>query len=220
VSPEISPARQEITETRPAFARRALPWLVLGVGLAGLTVGALVAAIVVMRVGPEATTPPTARVSSTSHDAGLLPREDAASAVALDASTDDAYAEDADTNDAQAHDAQADDAQADDAQADDAQADDAATRVAITSEDGGASEVTSPRQRTDEPRAPREGRIEVIVVPWGRVVIDGTDVGRSPYRGTLTTGPHRVEGVAGEERRARTVRVTGRGVTRVQIAIE
>jgi serine/threonine-protein kinase len=220
VSPEISPARQEITETRPAFARRALPWLVLGVGLAGLTVGALVAAIVVMRVGPEATTPPTARVSSTSHDAGLLPREDAASAVALDASTDDAYAEDADTNDAQAHDAQADDAQADDAQADDAQADDAATRVAITSEDGGASEVTSPRQRTDEPRAPREGRIEVIVVPWGRVVIDGTVVGRSPYRGTLTTGPHRVEGVAGEERRARTVRVTGRGVTRVQIAIE
>jgi hypothetical protein len=208
VSPEVSLARQEITETRPAFGRRALGWIVLGVGLAGLAAGGLIAAIVVWRLGAHAA---VSAVAAAATDAGSdAPR----AARDRDANAFDANAFDASVTDANAN---AADAGADDAGADDA----SGTSSALATSP--RIDVAAPREADRGPRttaAPREGRLEVVVVPWGRVEIDGTDVGRSPYRGTVATGSHRVEGVAGEERRTRTVRVTGRGVTRVQIAIE
>jgi hypothetical protein len=240
VSPEISPARQEITETRPAFARRALPWLVLAVAVAGLAVGALVAALVVMRTSPDA--PVAHAPASAALDAGLEIRRDAANAPALDAHADDAYAEDTNPGDADSDDADsgaADSGAADSGAADSGAADSgAADSGAADSDDADSGDVGSreappsgldgeaggardaPSTRTGGTRAPRDGRIEVIIVPWGRVEIDGRDVGRSPYRGTLATGPHRVVGVAGDQRRERTVRVTGRGVTRVSLSVE
>jgi serine/threonine protein kinase len=216
VSPEVSLARQEITETRPAFGRRALGWIVLGVGLAGLAAGGLIAAIVVWRLGAHAA---VTTVAAAATDAGSdTPR----AARDRDASAFDASAFDASVTDANAFDASVTDANAFDANAFDASVTDASgTSSALATSP--RIDVAAPREADRGPRttaAPREGRLEVVVVPWGRVEIDGTDVGRSPYRGTVATGSHRVEGVAGEERRTRTVRVTGRGVTRVQIAIE
>jgi serine/threonine-protein kinase len=212
VSADISPARQEITETRPAFTRRVLPWLVLGVGLAGLLVGALVAARIVWRLDERTPTPP-----ATSRDPIAASMPDAGN----DASAHDASTHDASTNDASTNDASTNDASTNDASTNDASANDASTSDTATSDgDETSGEIAAPRARPGEARAPREGRIEVIVVPWGRVEIDGRDVGRSPYRATIPTGPHRVVGVAGDQRRERTVRVTGRGVTRLSISME
>lgn len=220
VSPDISPARQEITETRPAFARRALPWLVLAVGLAGLTVGALVAALVVWQLGASTTSPAlidaaTPRDAATARDAAAVPPDAATqldAAMPRDAATsvDAATPLDAAVPPDAGLDAFSADAFSADARAEGRDPLDAA----------GGREATSAADTREPARAPREGRIEVIVSPWGRVEIDGRDVGRSPYRGTLTTGPHRVVGVAGDQRRERTVRVTGRGVTRVSLSME
>ncbi|MBX7194999.1 MAG: protein kinase [Sandaracinaceae bacterium] len=224
VSPELSPQRLEETETRAAFSltRRSLPLLALAVGVLGLVVGAIVAAFVVGRMGSVAP-PVTAQLTSPTATTDASVVLDAAvvdvgldASVALDAPRSDAGAPDAndrDANDRDANDRDANDRDANDRDANDRDAND---RDAFAAADAPASHD----EATHTPAAPRDGRIEVVVMPWGRVEIDGVDVGRSPYRGTVRTGPHRVAGVAGEERRTRTVRVTGNGVTRVSITIE
>ncbi len=201
VSPELTPQRLEITETRPAFSRASLPLLLLGVASVGLAVGALVAFGFVLGAGSSDDDDPSDVIAITAPDAAL---SDAP--MVVDAGVDAGRDAAVDVVDAGV---------------------DAGTEldayvgpdafVARASESA-AEETTS---STETPtRAPREGRVEVIVSPWGRVEIDGVDVGRSPYRGALGTGPHTIVGVAGDQRRSRAVRVTGRGVTRVSIAIE
>jgi hypothetical protein len=235
VSPELSPQRLEETETRAAFSlpRRSLPLLALAVGVLGLVVGAIVAAFVVGRIGgasPLGTTPLVfpAPDASALRDAAVAvdAARDLDASVALDAPMPDGGAHDAsdrdandrDANDRDANDRDANDRDTNDRDANDRDANDrdANDRDAFAAADAPASHD----EATHTPAAPRDGRIEVVVMPWGRVEIDGVDVGRSPYRGTVRTGPHRVAAVAGEERRARTVRVTGNGVTRVSITIE
>lgn len=79
-------------------------------------------------------------------------------------------------------------------------------------------DAATPRAET-APRDARDGRIEIVVVPWGRVHIDGQDMGRAPYRGRLPVGPHRVEVIAGELSAVRTVRVRAGQTARVSIAL-
>ncbi len=206
VSPEISPQRLEITETRPAFART-LPLLALGVVLVGLAIGAVVAIGFVLGAGTDrddaSTLVAPAVPDVVTLDAALL---DAGSRAQPDAFADlDAFVEVDASADPDAF----------------VQSDAHADPDAFVDVDAFVVRAHLEGPSNDPPtRAPRTGRIEVVVAPWGRVEIDGTDVGRSPFRGEVPTGTHTIVGVAGDQRRARTVRVTGRGVARVSIAIE
>jgi serine/threonine protein kinase len=63
------------------------------------------------------------------------------------------------------------------------------------------------------------GSLRVIVEPWGRVVLDGHDVGGTPYAGRVRAGEHTLEGIAGERRTRRTVRIEADETTRVTLRV-
>ena len=67
--------------------------------------------------------------------------------------------------------------------------------------------------------APEFGTLRVIVEPWGRVVLDGRDVGGTPYSGRVHAGEHAIEGVAGERRTRRSVQVEADETTRVTLRV-
>ena len=67
--------------------------------------------------------------------------------------------------------------------------------------------------------APEFGTLRVIVEPWGRVVVDGRDVGGTPYSGRVHAGEHAIEGVAGERRTRRSVQVEADETTRVTLRV-
>lgn len=78
-------------------------------------------------------------------------------------------------------------------------------------------------ERSDGARRPskaaREGSVEIVVVPWGRVIVNGVDVGRSPYRGNLPPGLHQIEVVAGDLRARRTILVRAGSRQRVSVSL-
>jgi serine/threonine protein kinase len=63
------------------------------------------------------------------------------------------------------------------------------------------------------------GSLRVIVEPWGRVVLDGHDVGGTPYAGRVRAGEHTLEGIAGERRTRRTIRIEADETTRVTLRV-
>ena len=89
-----------------------------------------------------------------------------------------------------------------------------------------ATRTDAPRARPDPPPAPRgtssrTGTVEVLVRPWGRIVIDGTTHQRETdvvYRTVLSAGEHRVTASHPQLGSAtRTVTVPADGVLRVEI---
>jgi hypothetical protein len=65
----------------------------------------------------------------------------------------------------------------------------------------------------------RDAPVEIVVVPWGQLTIDGEPVGRSPFRGRLSVGAHRVEAMAGELRTSRSFTVRGGARNRLLITL-
>lgn len=63
------------------------------------------------------------------------------------------------------------------------------------------------------------GSLRVIVEPWGRVLLDGEDVGGTPYAGRVRAGDHVLEGVAGERRTRRAIHVDADETTRITLRI-
>lgn len=63
------------------------------------------------------------------------------------------------------------------------------------------------------------GTLRIVVEPWGRVVVDGRDVGASPFSGRVRAGQRVIEGVAGQQRVRRTVLVEPDATTRVRLVV-
>lgn len=63
------------------------------------------------------------------------------------------------------------------------------------------------------------GMLRVIVEPWGRVSLDGRDVGGTPYSGRVRVGEHVLEGIAGERRRRVSVEVKADETTRITLRV-
>jgi hypothetical protein len=63
------------------------------------------------------------------------------------------------------------------------------------------------------------GSLRVIVEPWGRVVLDGHDVGGTPYAGRVRAGEHTLEGIAGERRTRRTIRIEADETARITLRV-
>jgi len=72
-----------------------------------------------------------------------------------------------------------------------------------------------------EPEPLDEGVMEIVVVPWGFVWIDGRRVGRSPVRTTVSAGTHSVRaGFEGPTTRAQRVEVPRGSTRRLELVIE
>lgn len=72
-----------------------------------------------------------------------------------------------------------------------------AARASLTSRPPGqpaaamAAPATEPTSRP-EPAITAKGQVFLNSVPWSRVLVDGVEVGRTPWRGSLSTGTRRV----------------------------
>ncbi|MFO0686948.1 MAG: protein kinase [Sandaracinus sp.] len=73
---------------------------------------------------------------------------------------------------------------------------------------------------TDETPRGSEGRIHVVVSPWGNVWIDGRFMGRAPVEASLRAGSHRIQAGFAEPTTSRTIRVRAGGDERVEMSAE
>jgi serine/threonine protein kinase len=96
---------------------------------------------------------------------------------------------------------------------------DTATHVVAPPPD--APSVTPSPTPPLEPEPLDEGVMEIVVVPWGFVWIDGRRVGRSPVRTTVSAGTHTVRaGFEGPTTRAQRVEVPRGSTRRLELVIE
>jgi len=82
-----------------------------------------------------------------------------------------------------------------------------------------ALEPTDETSEEAHPTVTEFATLRVIVEPWGRVVLDGRDVGGTPYSGRVRAGEHVIEGVAGERRTRRSVQVEAGETTRITLRV-
>jgi len=60
---------------------------------------------------------------------------------------------------------------------------------------GSPAKGATPATATDAPAAPRTGRVQFVIKPWGEVIVDGKSRGVSPPLKTLmlSEGRHKIE---------------------------
>jgi len=201
-APSVVVAR-DAPSTLPPPRGSSLSALVVVVGLVGVILGATVAALIVRGTSPASGEPGTLEVPM-----------DASMGFSTSVSPDAESEPDAPTEPDAA--VESDAAVERDAAVEPAPAIGVDAWVAPDAP-GVAPSVAAPETSAHQAR---DGRVEIVVVPWGRVLVDGVDLGRSPYRGRLPVGTHRVDVIAGTLQASRTLRVRSGGTHRMSITLE